>query len=108
MGRERRDFVRRSGFRDATLFVIASEGAVTEPKYFNGLKARWRNPRIQIEILTRDDPSLSSPEHVLKTLDRFASEYRLRDGDQLWLLIDRDSRSWKPRTMATVAQGVRA
>jgi RloB-like protein len=104
MGRERREFVRRSGFRDATLFVIASEGAVTEPRYFNGLKARWHNPRIQIEILTRDDPTLSSPEHVLKTLDHFASEYRLREGDQLWLLIDRDSHSWKPRTMATVGK----
>ena len=30
MGRERGDFVRRSGLRDATLFVIASEGAITE------------------------------------------------------------------------------
>ena len=41
MARQRRDFVRRGGFRDATLFVIASEGAVTEPRYFEGLKERW-------------------------------------------------------------------
>jgi hypothetical protein len=104
MGRERRDFVRRSGFRDARLFVIASEGAVTEPRYFNGLKERWHNPRIHIEVLTRDDPTLSSPEQVLKTLDGFAREYALRDGDQLWLVMDRDLRSWKPRTMAGVAR----
>jgi hypothetical protein len=104
MGRERRDFVRRSGFRDARLFVIASEGAVTEPKYFNGIKERWHNPRIHLEIVGRDDPGLSSPEHVLRTLDRFASEYKLRDGDQLWLVIDRDSQSWKPRTMARIAR----
>jgi hypothetical protein len=104
MGRERREFVRRSGMRDATLFVIASEGAVTEPKYFNGLKDRWHNPRVHLEVLAQDDPTHSSPEHVLKTLDRFSREYNLRDGDQLWLCLDRDSQSWKPRTMATVAK----
>jgi hypothetical protein len=49
MGRERRDFVRRSGVRDARLFVIATEGYVSEPKYFNGLKERWHNPRIHID-----------------------------------------------------------
>jgi hypothetical protein len=104
MGRERRDFVRRSGMRDATLFVIASEGAVSEPKYFNGLKARWHNPRVHVEVLIREDPGHSSPDQVLKSLGRFAEEYRLRDGDQLWLVIDRDSRSWKPRMMAAIAR----
>ena len=104
MGRERRDFVRRSGLRDATLFVIASEGVVTEPRSFNGIKERWHNPRIYVEILERDDPGHSSPEQVLKALSRFAEEYRLRDGDQLWLVIDRDSQSWKPRMMASIAR----
>ena len=104
MGRERRDFVRRSGFRDATLFVIASEGAVTELNYFNGLKDRWHNPRVHPEVVTRDDPTLSSPEHVMRVLDQFAKQYKLRDGDQLWVVIDRDSQSWKPRMMASVAR----
>jgi RloB-like protein len=103
MGRERRDFVRRSGMRDATLFVIASEGAVTEPRYFNGIKERWHNPRVHLEVLTQDNPTHSSPEHVLRTLDRFSRAYNLREGDQLWLCMDRDSQSWKPKTMATVA-----
>ena len=49
-------------------------------------------------------PRDSSPEHVLKTLDRFSREYNLRDGDQLWLCVDRDHQSWTPRTMATVAK----
>jgi len=70
MGRERRDFVRRSGLRDATLFVIASEGAVTEPRYFEGLKASWHNSRVHIEVLTRSDPTLNSPDEVLKEESR--------------------------------------
>jgi RloB-like protein len=104
MGRERRDFVRRSGFRDANLFVIATEGAIAEPRYFNGLKERWKNPRLHIEVITRDDASASSPTSVLGALDRFAVEFMLRDGDQLWLVVDRDSQSWKPREMAEVAR----
>jgi hypothetical protein len=86
------------------LFVIASEGAVTEQDYFNGLKTRWHSSRIHIEVITRDDPTLSSPQHVLSTIDGFASAFRLRDGDQLWLVMDRDSQSWKPRMMAGVAR----
>src|SRR5271156_5306789 len=100
MGRERRSFVRTSGFRDATLFVIASEGAVTEPKYFNGLKERSHNPRIHVEVRTRDNPTHSSPEHVLNMLDRFYREFNLQDDDQLWLCMDRDPQSWTPQTMA--------
>ena len=104
MGRERRDFVRRSGFRDAALFVIATEGAVTEPKYFQGLKEQWHSPRVHIEVMKRDDASESSRSSVLGTLDRFARQFMLRDGDQLWLVIDRDSQSWKPKEMVEVAR----
>ena len=104
MGRERRDFVRRSGFRDATLFVIASEGDVTEPRYFNGLKDRWHSSRIHIEVMRRDDATTSSPVSVLGSLDQHATTYHLRNGDQLWLVIDRDSQSWKLREMAAVAR----
>ena len=104
MGRQRRDFVRRGGFRDATLFVIASEGAVTEPRYFEGLKERCHRPGIYIHVLVRDDSSLSSPEYVLGELDRFRGEYSLREGDQLWLLMDRDAQSWKPAMISAIAQ----
>jgi hypothetical protein len=104
MGRERRDFVRRSRLRDATLFVIASEGAITEPKYFNGLKERWHNPRLHLEVMTRDAAGPSSPRSVMRTLDRFARQFMLRDGDQLWLVIDRDSQSWKTQEMAEVSR----
>jgi hypothetical protein len=50
MARERRDFVRRSGFRDASLVVIACEGAVTEPEYFEDVKARLHAPGLHVEF----------------------------------------------------------
>jgi RloB-like protein len=104
MARQRRGFVRRGGFRDAVLFVIASEGALTEPRYFRGLKERWHHPGIHIHVLERVDPSLSSPEHVLGELDRFRGEYSLQERDQLWLLMDRDFQSWKPAMISAIAQ----
>jgi hypothetical protein len=103
MGRERRDFVRRSGFRDASLVVIACEGAVTEPDYFNDVKARLHVPGLHVEVLQREDPENSSPQRVLRMLDEFSARFRLRDGDTLWLVMDRDQQSWKPQTLSEVA-----
>ncbi len=40
----------------------------------------------------------------MRVLDRFARQYNLRDGDQLWVVIDRDSQSWKPQMMASIAR----
>ncbi len=77
---------------------------MTEPKYFQRIKARWHSPRVHIEVMNRDDASESSPSSVLSTLDRFARQFMLRDGDQLWLVIDRDSQSWKPKEMAEVGR----
>lgn len=104
MPRERREFTRRTGFRDASLIVIACEGAETEPKYFSGLKERLHSSKMQIEVVPRQDPSQSSPDAVLRELDSFAAEWFLRDGDTLWLVIDRDPQSWKPGMIADVAQ----
>ena len=73
-------------------------------RYFNGLRSRLDNPRIHPVVVERAESSESSPEHVLSTLDGFAQEYLLQEGDQLWLVIDRDSRSWKPRMFAQVAR----
>ena len=104
MGRERRSFTRPSGFRDATLFVIASEGARTEPKYFRGVREQLHSSRLHIEVLERQDRSNSSPVRILRMLDSFAKDYKLRDGDQLWLVMDRDRQSWRPQAIAEVAR----
>jgi hypothetical protein len=102
MPREARDFARPSGFRDAALVIIACEGAVTEPRYFHGLKAKIHSPKVHVEVLAKDDPTQSSPAAVLATLDKFTKEYRVRKGDRLWLVIDRDR--WSKRMLAEVAR----
>ncbi len=107
MPRERRDFKRRTGFRDASLIVIACEGVEDEPRYFKGLKERLHNPKVHVEIVSRADPTRSSPEAILRELDHFKDSWSLRDGDSLWLVIDRDPQSWKPDMIDTVAQRCR-
>jgi hypothetical protein len=107
MPRERREFVRRSGFRDASLVVIACEGAETEPDYFNGLKGQLHSPRLHVEVLGREDPGHSSPEHVLRMLAAFDERYRIRPGDALWLVADRDRQSWSDEMLSDVATACR-
>ena len=84
------------------MLVIATEGAETEQRYFRGLKERWHSPRIHVELVARADAGRSSPEQVFESLMQFAREWKLRDGDQLWLVIDRDR--WRPTTLASVAR----
>src|SRR5262249_10638625 len=76
----------------------------TEPRYFNGLKERWHNPKIHIEVLTRESPGESAPDAVLRRLDDFQTTYLLEEEDSLWLVCDRDRQSWKPGMIAAVAQ----
>lgn len=95
-------FTRRSGFRDATLIVIATEGDRTEPIYFDGLKEKFHKPSLHLEVLRRTDPSLSSPEHVLRELDGFKREYKLGKDHELWMVVDRDR--WPELTLAEVAR----
>lgn len=62
--RPRRSFVRRSGFRDARLIVIACEGSKTERIYFEELVASLvqRPSRVHVELLERDE-GLSATEY---------------------------------------------
>lgn len=104
MPRHRREFKRRTGFRDARLIVIACEGAGTEPDYFGGLKVYLHSPRVHVEVLSRAEAGHSAPDAVLSELDAFAQDFAVREGDdQLWLVIDRDPQSWKPAMLSEVA-----
>jgi hypothetical protein len=98
----RRDFKRKSGVRDARLIIIAAEGEETEKQYFEGLKARYENPRVHVEVLKRLDLP-SDPAKVIEALDQFRSGYNLRKGyDQLWLVIDVDR--WGSQKLSLVSQ----
>jgi hypothetical protein len=96
-----RSFKRTSGYRDAKLIVIATEGENTEPVYFGGLIEEYHHPSIHVEILERS-VTASAPAHVQRELDKFNREYRLVDGDELWMVVDRDR--WTEAHLASVAQ----
>ncbi|MBX3586733.1 MAG: RloB domain-containing protein [Ramlibacter sp.] len=84
---------RRAPFRDARLFVVATEGSVTEPHYFTLFSKRdseFFNPRVKrIDVL----PSIngnSAPKHVLNNLKNYRDQHELAPDDQLWLVVDVD------------------
>lgn len=108
MGRKRKDFTRKSGVRDATLFVIATEGEVTEKQYFETLvsKEHYFSTRVHVEIMPTTDGK-SAPNKVLARLDDFRKEYNLRRDDELWVVVDRDRRSWTIQAMAEAQQRCR-
>lgn len=84
-------------FRDARLFIIATEGEITERKYFE----MFRSTRIQIEIL-HTEGGASAPQAVLDRLNQYKAKYDLHDGDSLFLVIDRDR--WPTQALKDVAQ----
>ena len=94
---------RREAFRDARLIVIASEGKDTERIYFKALAKEYTNPRVHVHILERseDEQNSSSPEHVLKQLNEYKSQYDLEADDELWLVIDKDR--WTEAMLSHVA-----
>jgi hypothetical protein len=98
----KRIFTRKSGLRDARLIVIAAEGEKTEKVYFLGLKEYYANPRIHVEVLEHVE-SASEPARILRLLDQFKQNYRLRrDYDELWLVIDVDR--WREQKLSIVSQ----
>jgi hypothetical protein len=106
----KKDFKRKSGERDARFFVIATEGSKTEKLYFEAIKEKFKNRRIYIEVLNREDfgisPTNSSPKDVLKTLDEYKKRYDLKSDDQLWLVIDRDEGNIDDKQLREIAQKV--
>ena len=104
MGLIKRDFKRRSGFRDAKLVVIATEGQKTETQYFEDFKEYYQTKRIHVEVLRRNT-SASSPRHVFSELNKFKSEYKLVGDDELWMVIDRDQ--WTEAHLSDVASHCR-
>jgi hypothetical protein len=100
--RKFRPRTRRSGIRDPKLIIIATEGTKTEPTYFNDMASPqyFYNPRIHVEVLERVDTA-SAPEYVLRMLDEFCSQYKLKaDVDELWLVIDTDR--WGDAKLSTI------
>jgi len=91
----RRKFRRPLGERRyRKMFVIATEGAKTEPEYFSILQQIVGN--VTVKCLTRDNKS--APRTVLNRMKEYLHDESLRDEDEAWLVVDRDN--WKNGQLA--------
>lgn len=77
--------------RDARFFVVATEGAETEPRYLHALQERDLVPRsrVRIHVLPTNE-GRSAPDHLAARIDAFLHEYTLLPDDEVWLVLDTD------------------
>jgi len=68
------------------IFIIAAEGRRTEPQYFN----RFNSSKSVIHIECLKSGTDSAPRDVLKRMRTRIKEKGLNDGDEAWLVVDRD------------------
>lgn len=94
MPREAIPLIREVGFLEAEkLFILSYEGRVSEKKYFEDFRksASFNNSGlIEIISLKREGNVGSDPISVQKLLKEAKREYRFKDSDEFWLIIDRD------------------
>ena len=73
------------------LYVIATEGAVTEPQYFECLYSANINIQKSItSIKYLKSNSKSSPTQTLDKMTAYLKEEKLRSGDEAWIVVDKD------------------
>ena len=83
---KRRQFQRPLGqLRYRKLFVIAVEGASTEPQYFTLF-----HQQSVINVKCLKGKNESSPLQVLKRMKQYLKEASLRKTDEAWLVCDKD------------------
>src|SRR4030043_936921 len=103
MGRFKRQYDRPEDKKGSRLIIIATEGRQTERIYFEALIAKYNLTSIHVVVLPKLD-SNSNPESVYLQLQEFEEKFILTDDDELWMIIDRDFQSWKPKEIKKVAQ----
>jgi hypothetical protein len=87
MAARRRPLKRRLGERRyRRLFVIATEGAKTEPAYF-GL---FNDEQSVIHVKCLRSGHASAPPQVLARMEQHLRQEALRETDQAWLVVDTD------------------
>ncbi|BAQ67056.1 RloB family protein [Geminocystis sp. NIES-3709] len=80
-------FSRPTGQRQyRQLFVIATEGSITEPEYF----AMFNNEKTTIQVKCLKTNKKSSPDQVLKKMKEYLLDNKLEKTDQAWLVVDKD------------------
>ena len=87
MSRKPRRFTRRIGERSyRKLFLIAAEGAKTEPQYFSMFNSRQATVQVTCLKCGHD----SAPPQVLKRMTTWLKKNGLKDSDEAWLVVDKD------------------
>lgn len=88
MAAKRRQFQRAFGNRSyRKMFVIATEGAKTEPQYFSMFTSS--NSIIRVRCLK--SKSDSAPPQVLQRMKKYLQDEGLRAQDEAWLVVDKDA-----------------
>jgi len=83
----RRKFKRSLGVRRyRKMFILATEGAKTEPLYFN----IFNDGNTVVHVKCLKGNKQNSPEYVLKRMNDYLKVNRLESGDEAWLIVDRD------------------
>lgn len=84
---KRRSFNRSTGTRRyKRLFVVATEGQLTEPAYFSLLNDAVVFSHVRLANAGND----SAPKHVLRRMEAELAKASMRDGDKAWLVLDKD------------------
>ncbi|MBL7205677.1 MAG: RloB domain-containing protein [Desulfobacteraceae bacterium] len=103
MPRRRRPFKRRAPFLSyRKLFLIATEGARTEPFYFDMFNSPQATIHVKLLPAKKHD---TSPPQVLKRAEEFVKEKGLGRKDEVWLVMDRDQ--WTDEQLHGVCFGCR-
>ncbi len=85
---KRRSFKRQTGVRRyKKLFILGTEGKVTEKKYFDMLR---KNNSV-IHIVYPKGKHKNTPLELLNKTKRTILDYGLRDNDEAWIVVDRDA-----------------
>ena len=88
MPNRRRGFKRPIGKRRyRKLFLVAVEGAVTEPQYFAMLSGQQST--VHVECLKERHGT--SPPHVLDRMKNRLAQKNIKDSDEAWLVMDKDN-----------------
>lgn len=66
------------------IFLISTEGAITEPEYFEKFESRY----VHIECVR--EKCKSAPTAVLSRLKVEIDKRKMKEGDYAWMVIDRD------------------
>ena len=75
--------------RSRKMFVISTEGAVTEPEYFDAVKRLKVGPVVNVKCLRSNHQS--NPRQVLKRVRQYLQEVGLETTDEAWLVVDTDN-----------------